>query len=427
MSNLIDLQTNSVTIAKDPTTFTDTDAVNKLFVDTQITNLIDTAPASLDTLNELAAAINDDPNFHTTVTTSISTAEAARIAEDIAINSRLDTVNSTLGSDNTTETAARIAQDNALTTLLNQEIALRTARATELTNAKDASTSFRTAADTALNTRVDDEEAARAAADTALDVAKIDKSTKYLKRGDANFAIKDDAYLYIGEHWRISANNLGANKKLEIEYSADGIIWELGVPLFTEISLHSTIEQYFPTPGTPVDLKMYMHASEGSPAKLTSSYPNNKPIVVIDHLYDPATPGTNPFGNTSVEEIFHATIGTGNTLTLENSANGNQIAPAFSDVWYNDPVTAGQDPALEPPTLASASGVNGAGSTKNQFLLENIQFLSNTAFSALVQHRGFVSNKYLGIHVNTTSEQDGHGYSTLVDQADAVRITFSLQ
>jgi len=43
------------------------------WVNTQIANLVDSAPATLDTLNELAAALGDDPNFATTITTSIST------------------------------------------------------------------------------------------------------------------------------------------------------------------------------------------------------------------------------------------------------------------------------------------------------------------------------------------------------------------
>jgi hypothetical protein len=42
------------------------------YVSTAISNLVDTAPAALDTLNELAAALGDDANFATTVTTSLS-------------------------------------------------------------------------------------------------------------------------------------------------------------------------------------------------------------------------------------------------------------------------------------------------------------------------------------------------------------------
>ena len=41
------------------------------YTDTAIANLIDSAPATLDTLNELAAALGDDPNFATTVSTQI--------------------------------------------------------------------------------------------------------------------------------------------------------------------------------------------------------------------------------------------------------------------------------------------------------------------------------------------------------------------
>ena len=43
------------------------------YVGTQISNLVDSSPATMDTLNELAAALGDDPNFATTVSTSIGT------------------------------------------------------------------------------------------------------------------------------------------------------------------------------------------------------------------------------------------------------------------------------------------------------------------------------------------------------------------
>jgi len=43
------------------------------FVSNQITALVDSSPATLNTLNELAAALGDDPNFATTVTNNIGT------------------------------------------------------------------------------------------------------------------------------------------------------------------------------------------------------------------------------------------------------------------------------------------------------------------------------------------------------------------
>jgi len=45
----------------------------KAYVDSEITGLVDSAPGALDTLNELAAALNDDASFSTTVTNSIAT------------------------------------------------------------------------------------------------------------------------------------------------------------------------------------------------------------------------------------------------------------------------------------------------------------------------------------------------------------------
>jgi hypothetical protein len=42
------------------------------YVGTEVSNLVDSSPAALNTLNELAAALGDDPNFATTVTNSIA-------------------------------------------------------------------------------------------------------------------------------------------------------------------------------------------------------------------------------------------------------------------------------------------------------------------------------------------------------------------
>jgi len=44
-----------------------TDASTKLYVDTAVANLVDGAPSTLDTLNEIAAALNDTANFADTV------------------------------------------------------------------------------------------------------------------------------------------------------------------------------------------------------------------------------------------------------------------------------------------------------------------------------------------------------------------------
>ena len=53
----------------------ETDAVTtaNAYTDNEVANLVDSAPAVLDTLNELAAALGDDPNFATTISNDIGT------------------------------------------------------------------------------------------------------------------------------------------------------------------------------------------------------------------------------------------------------------------------------------------------------------------------------------------------------------------
>lgn len=50
------------------------DGVTQSYIDTAISNLVDSAPGLLDTLNELAAAIGDDADFATTIANNLSTA-----------------------------------------------------------------------------------------------------------------------------------------------------------------------------------------------------------------------------------------------------------------------------------------------------------------------------------------------------------------
>lgn len=68
--------TREVAITTAYQTYADTaesDAITSAnsYTDTEIANLVDSAPATLDTLNELAAALGDDPNYATTVSTAL--------------------------------------------------------------------------------------------------------------------------------------------------------------------------------------------------------------------------------------------------------------------------------------------------------------------------------------------------------------------
>lgn len=51
----------------------DIGAATQADIDTAINGLVDSAPGTLNTLNEIAAALNDDSSFATTVTNSLAT------------------------------------------------------------------------------------------------------------------------------------------------------------------------------------------------------------------------------------------------------------------------------------------------------------------------------------------------------------------
>ena len=61
-----------ITVPTQSASDNDTSAASTAYVTTAVNNLIDSAPGTMNTLNEIAAAINDDADFNTTVNTAIN-------------------------------------------------------------------------------------------------------------------------------------------------------------------------------------------------------------------------------------------------------------------------------------------------------------------------------------------------------------------
>lgn len=226
-----DLQVNGIELNKDSSLYTEKDAVSKLYVDQKVSDLVSSAPQVLDTLKELADALGSDPNFGTTITTQIAGVQTSVDSEAARATAAEAALQISFTNDINTEASTRQTADSALSSQITQEVADRQSDVSTLTESIASEVDARTLA---ISTEVTARQAAIQTLETSvtgLSISKLDSSDKYSKGTDGHFKVGEDSFLYIGDAWRIRANNSFGPKKLQFEYSNDGgVSWDVGVP-----------------------------------------------------------------------------------------------------------------------------------------------------------------------------------------------------
>ena len=149
-SDKVDMDNNQIINVALPTA--DGHAATKKYVDDAFGDLVNGAPAALDTLNELANALGDDANFASTVTTSlatkasttyvddeiataISTAASTAAAGDSALDLRVTSLESQQATNTAQITANQTAAANNATAIANNATAITTAKAEAIAQA----------------------------------------------------------------------------------------------------------------------------------------------------------------------------------------------------------------------------------------------------------------------------------------------------
>jgi hypothetical protein len=140
------------------------DAATKAYVVARIADLTTGAPALMDTLDELAAALGDDPNFATTVATSIGT-KVAKAGDSM-------TGALSMGSNKITSLGTPTASTDAVNkTYIDTLYGSTTSAAASATSASNSATSAATSATSADNSATSAQTSATSAATSATSAA----------------------------------------------------------------------------------------------------------------------------------------------------------------------------------------------------------------------------------------------------------------
>ena len=148
-----------------------TDAATKSYVDTAVANVVASAPAALDTLNELATALGNDASFSTTVATSIGT-KVAKAGDSMtgALSMGTNKITS-LGTPTASTDAVNKTYVDTLFGSTTSAAASATAAATSATSASTSATSAATSASSALTSATSAATSASSAATSASSAA----------------------------------------------------------------------------------------------------------------------------------------------------------------------------------------------------------------------------------------------------------------
>jgi hypothetical protein len=145
-----------------------TNAVSKAYVDAHITSavssLVNSAPATLDTLKEIATALGNDANLATTLANSISSEGIARSLADAGLQTQINTLSAATGGSGGASLQSQItAEISARTSAVSAE-------ATRAGLAESKEASDRATAVTGVQNNLNTEAKSRDDADIALGI-----------------------------------------------------------------------------------------------------------------------------------------------------------------------------------------------------------------------------------------------------------------
>lgn len=352
-------------------------------IDAKIAGLVDSAPATLDTLNELAAALGDDPNvsasFATTLGTKFATADHNTYSGSAASAFRTEYVAGDTALSGALNSRIEVLEAGGGTTALSES-----AHTQRTALSASSATAFRTEYTDGDATVVSGLNTYTASTNTRLDSIEASTSSYVTNSQTSSMSVLSSSYALTASH----ALNVPATASYAVSASyATSASYEITYEVSSSYAETATSASY----ATTASYALNVQPGAGFP--YTGSAEISGSLDVIDGVitgdgsgltnltFDQAATVVSSFTSLTTASATH-NFGTKNVIAFVYDSNDNQIIPAELTTTDTNTVTATFDSATSGRIVVARGGHIVSGSIEYTNILNKPDLETSASVAA---------------------------------------------